>query len=251
MKPRIGLPALDCHAHVAPDVTTAQLQTLGDAHIFAVTRSLDEATHVATRRDPNLTWGIGVHPAVPDAQSAFSVDDFRSLVGRFALVGEVGLDRRVGGERQVQVLTDVMTACRDESVLISIHSTGRVTQTLDILERHPHPGIIFHWFLGGADECTRAVETGAYFSVNAAMSDEMIMSLPLERILPETDFPARKARATKPGDVSPLEVRLETLWDMPIDFVRQRMWRNLRQVSLQSGAIDRFSENLADLVLSA
>lgn len=251
MMQNMGLPALDCHAHIAPDVTDLQLATLGDTRIFAVTRSLDEAAHVITRQDRNLTWGIGVHPGVPEARNTFSADRFRSLVSNFALVGEVGLDRRAGHEQHAQVLTDVMQACRDEPVLISVHSAGRTRQTLDILERHPHPGVILHWFLGTAGEREKAVEAGAYFSVNAAMPDESITSLPPERILPETDFPARKARAKRPGDITALESRLEALWNLPIGLVRQRMWKNLRQATLQSGAIDRFPERLADLILSA
>jgi len=143
-----------------------------------------------------------------------------------------------------------MKACCDEPVLISVHSAGRVSQTLDVLEANPHFGTILHWFLGSADECKRASETGAYFSVNAAMSDETIMSLPLDRILPETDFPAKKARATKPGDTTALEARLATLWKVTSEVAHQRLWRNLRQIAMKSGAIERFSECLADIVLS-
>jgi len=44
------LPPLDCHAHIAPDVTASQLDGLGSALIFAVTRSLDEARFVAWQK---------------------------------------------------------------------------------------------------------------------------------------------------------------------------------------------------------
>ena len=50
------LPALDCHAHIAPDLTTQQPSSLGQAHAFAMTRSLAEATAVAQRDDKSLTW---------------------------------------------------------------------------------------------------------------------------------------------------------------------------------------------------
>jgi len=83
---------LDCHAHIAPDVTSAQLTSLGEAHVFAMTRSFDEAAAVVTRYDPVLTWGLGVHPGVPAARAAYDSERFRSLLPRFALVGEMGLD---------------------------------------------------------------------------------------------------------------------------------------------------------------
>jgi hypothetical protein len=84
------LPALDCQAHIAPDVNAQQLASVGDAHMFAMTRSLAEATAVLRRRDPALTWGIGVHPGVAEARSTYDPDRFRALLPSFALVGEVG-----------------------------------------------------------------------------------------------------------------------------------------------------------------
>ncbi len=68
----LGLPSLDCHAHIAPDVTRHQLDTLGHTHIFAVTRSLSEAEEVAERVDSRLTWGIGIHPALPPRARAIT-----------------------------------------------------------------------------------------------------------------------------------------------------------------------------------
>ena len=50
------LPRLDAHAHIAPDVTRSQLNELGRAHIFAMTRTLDEAEAVRTRDDEAVTW---------------------------------------------------------------------------------------------------------------------------------------------------------------------------------------------------
>src|SRR6266536_773024 len=96
-----GLPALDCHAHLAPDVTAAQLRTLGATVIFAVTRSLAEAATVSGRRDPQLLWGCGVHPGVRAALEGFDRSWFEWLTERFTLVGEVGMDAR-SGRRSLQ-----------------------------------------------------------------------------------------------------------------------------------------------------
>ena len=105
------LPALDCHAHIAPDVTRSQLAALGHTHIFAVTRSLAEAQQVANRRDPGLTWGVGVHPGVTAARADYNPETFRQLRPRFALVGEVGLDRRGPRAEQERILADILDAC--------------------------------------------------------------------------------------------------------------------------------------------
>src|SRR5690606_16037122 len=66
-----ALPALDAHAHIAPDVTPAQIAALGQSVVFAMTRSLHEARQVKNRRDSTLVWGIGVHPGVAAAREAW------------------------------------------------------------------------------------------------------------------------------------------------------------------------------------
>ncbi len=62
MSPSPSLPRLDCHAHIAPDVTPAQVAALGGAIVFAVTRSPAEAAAAARRRDDTIIWGYGAHP---------------------------------------------------------------------------------------------------------------------------------------------------------------------------------------------
>lgn len=244
------LPALDCHAHIAPDVTSHQLALLGEAHVFAMTRSLAEAAIVARRQDPKLTWGLGVHPGVARARSDYDPDRFRSLLPAFSLVGEVGLDRRTGLDEQEAIFTDILDACRDRSVLISVHSTGRTGTVVDLIERYKHPGVILHWFLGTNDQRARALAAGAYLSVNEAVNDTILQAVPFDRMLPETDFPARQVRAHVPGGVSPLEKRLSQIWKIPEVEVRHQLWSNLKAIAVASGAIDTVSDDLADTLLA-
>jgi TatD DNase family protein len=245
-----GLPSLDCHAHVAPDVTLSQLATLGDSHVFAVTRSLSEAAEVASRTDPILTWGVGVHPGVAASRAAYDPDTFRQILPRFALVGEVGLDKRGARGEQVRILSDVLDACTGRPVFISVHSTGRTSEVVELAERLPHPGLIFHWFLGTPDEVRRAVAVGAYFSVNNAMNEELLLAMPRDRVLPETDYPARQVHARLPGQTKSLETRLARIWHLPEDEIRHLLWANLKQLAIESGAIDSVSDSLADVLLA-
>lgn len=245
-----ALPALDCHAHIAPDVTKAQLERLGDTHVFAMTRSLAEANYASTRSDLQLTWAVGAHPGRPDALAQYNPGTFRSVASRFAVVGEVGLDRRGARSEQERVFDDVLTACADLPMLISVHSTGRTREVVERIEQHALRGVILHWFLGTQGECARAAAAGAYFSVNAAMPADLVATLPRDRVLPETDFPAKRVGAAMPGDTHPLEVQLSAIWKEPAEMVRHTLWRNLRTISILSGAIDKVTESLADLLLS-
>lgn len=245
-----ALPALDAHAHIAPDVTPTQVAALGQSVVFAMTRSLDEARQVKNRRDSALVWGIGVHPGVAAAREAWDPEQFTDLLGSFALVGEIGLDRR-GGDlgRQRAIFKDVLSIVRSEPVLVSIHSSGAATEVVEHLHDADMRRAILHWFNGDSTDISGAVETDAYFSVNAAMSEDQIRQLPPERVLCETDFPARKIRAHKPADTQRIEHLLSQIWDKTPEEVRARTWWNLRTLSERSGAIARLPEPVADTLL--
>lgn len=248
------LPPLDTHAHIAPDVTSAQLSALGGAQVFAVTRDLAEATAVVGRSDANVTWGCGIHPGLKSALAGYSTEHLRGMLPRFALLGEVGLDGRADEkDRQRQVFIEVLRAAASEPVLLSIHSAGAVDDVIDALASHPHRGAILHWFTGTSDQLSRASKLGCYFSVNAAMSDTVLGSMTPNRILPETDFPSARRRGggQRPGDVHALEDRLGKIWSLDHAEVRGRLHRNLRELARASGAIERLPEHLADVLMIA
>lgn len=246
------LPALDCHAHLAHDVTTEQLAALGHVAVFAVTRSLDEGEEVAHRMDPQLVWGCGVHPGKKGALSSYDADRFRNLIQRFTLVGEVGLDRRAGKlEEQKLVLRSILNVIRDLPIITSIHSAGCTKEAVQAIASAPHPGTILHWFLGTADEIRSASALGCYFSVNSAMPDDTLRLIPWDRLLPETDYPSTARRGVhRPGDIANLEAKLATIHGVPTERVRWQFYRNLRTLSLASGAIETLPEQLANLLLA-
>ena len=249
------LPALDCHAHIAADVTPAQVRSLDGAVVFAVTRSLDESRLVAGRSDPGLVWGCGVHPGVKTALNDFDRPLFESLVDRFLLVGEVGLDRRSGGmAAQEDVFTAILDILQERAVLTSIHSAGCAEKVVEALSSRPLRGAILHWFLGDQSGVEEAARLGCSFSVNVAMSDDQIGCIPRDRILPETDFPhvlrGGANRPRRPADVSFLETRLSKIWSCDVGQVRRDLFRNLRETVRRAGMMDSIPESLADLLLA-
>jgi TatD DNase family protein len=246
------LPRLDCHAHIAPDVTTPQVRRLGEVVVFAVTRTLTEGTQAAARQDERLVWGWGAHPAVPEALDGFSAARAAHLIQKLPLVGEIGLDHRGSLGRQQEVFAAVLSAAQGQPVLLSVHSTGRIGVVLDMVAAHPHPGFILHWFLGDRGELTRAVDIGAYFSVNAAMPADVLRRIPPERMLPETDFPSgrRRGGGRLPGDTEPVERLVAGLSGTSPSEIRRRFWKNLRTLAVNTTVVDRLPEPVADLLLT-
>ncbi|MDQ3691176.1 MAG: TatD family deoxyribonuclease, partial [Chloroflexota bacterium] len=70
-------------------------------------------------------------------------------------------------------------------------------------------------------------------------------------VLTETDFPAKRAKARKPGDTRAIELMLSPIWELSLEEVRRQLYRNLRALTLQAGCLGRLPEPLADLLAAA
>lgn len=247
------LPSLDCHAHVSPSVTERQLSQLGTAIVFAMTREPAEAAEATRRRDNNILWGCGAHPSYIARGGAVDLDQFARRARHFAVVGEIGLDRRSGNLlRQTEVFSALLDRLKEESVLMSVHSAGCTGEVAGLLHLHRPHGVIMHWFTGQPREADELLSLGCYFSVNTAMRREILSALPFDRLLPETDFPVTRRRTgSKPGDTGQIETLLAEIHGCDPAQVRRQFYVNLRRVSVETGAIDRMPMHVTDLLLAA
>lgn len=228
------LPALDLHAHIEPDIAPDELVAL-DAAVFAVTRSLGEAEVALGRMDTTAVWGVGCHPGLVGAHRDFSRVRFAELIDRTAFVGEVGLDgkSRVPMATQVETMRAILEALTDTPRLVSLHSYGATDRLLQLLSEARPAGAVLHWWLGSPAETTRAIDLGCYFSINTAMSKhgDLLRSLPLDRVLIETDHPFGDRRAPsprRPGSAGDVEESLSMIHGVSAQALRIAVWRNLR-----------------------
>jgi TatD DNase family protein len=248
------LPAIDAHAHIDVRVATRDLSEL-DAVILAVTRSLAEWRATSGRDDELTLWGIGCHPAVPDAVRAFDARAFSDALETAAFVGEVGLDRRSKASiaEQVAVFTEILRALQGVPRPLSIHSTGTTTAVLELLEAHPVSTPILHWWRGTTQETARALELGCLFSLNGheATSPKAIDLIPLERILTETDFPHTRRydpSASRPAATETIERALMRQHGLSLVELRRRLWKNLQDAFAPALEIVPASRRLGQLL---
>jgi TatD DNase family protein len=250
MSPSPDLPSLDCHAHIAPDVTTSQIAALQGAIIFAMTRSPAEAAVAARRRDQTIIWGYGAHPGLKATATQITAERIDYALNEHLLIGEIGLDRGSALEPQQKAFETILQACTAQPVLLSIHSTGRTGDVLTALARYPQRGAILHWFNGTQQEILTAVEMGCYFSVNAAMTDKRISWIPSDRLLPETDFPSsrRSTKAKLPGDIDYLEQRIAQMTGETSNQIRMRWYKNLNHLVRAAAVDDRLPSTIRNLL---
>lgn len=242
-----GLIDLHCHLDLYPDHAAA-VREADEAGVFTLavttTPKAWARNHELTRDTRHVRAALGLHPQLVGSR-ANEIALWESLLPQTRYVGEVGLD---AGPRfyqsldlQKDVFTRVLRACaKSGGKVVTVHSVRTAKAVLDHVEEHLPQGsnrVVLHWFTGSKSEAARAIDMGCYFSINGTMlSSEkgtaLIRSLPVDRILTETDgpFTAVAGRPSKPTDVAGTVQSLAVLLGLSAVTLGRTMKDNLRRL---------------------
>jgi TatD DNase family protein len=158
--------------------------------------------------DARVQIGLGIHPqflpeldARDDEQHVSFLDSLLSRGGAIA-VGECGLDgptkAKVPMERQLRILKAHFALARKHRLPLLIHCLRAHPEFLELLQSEPFPeaGVLMHSYSGSADLTKQYVQYGCSFSFAGPVSFAearrpigALRSVPLERLLAETDAP--------------------------------------------------------------
>lgn len=227
-KVNTGLVDFHCHLDLYPDhamaVQQAELAGIFTLAVTTTPRAWPRNNELA-KKTKHVRAALGLHPQlVAEHEAEIAIwDDYLSET---RYVGEVGLDASPrfykSMDAQKRVFQHILKKCADAGdKILSIHSTRTSKLVLDYIEEFLPSGkgkVVLHWFTGTKKEVQRAVNLGCYFSVNSTMlanerHQQMIMEIPLQRILTETDGPFTKifGRPSGPSDVA---FTIEALCDL-------------------------------------
>jgi TatD DNase family protein len=172
----------------------------GDPHAGELERAVEVAEKYA-----DVYAAVGVHPHDAKLFDEAAAERVRRVIqssARIVALGEIGLDYHYDhSPREVQreVFKRQLQMARAESLPVIIHSREADDDTLEILEaewRGSQRAGVLHCFGGGARMAERALAIGFYISFagnvtfkNAEPLREIARSIPLERLLVETDCP--------------------------------------------------------------
>ena len=214
-----GLVDFHCHLDLYPDHAVA-VRNADAAGVFTLavttTPRAWPRNHELAPCTKHVRAALGLHPQLV-AERENEIELWDRYLSETRYVGEVGLD---AGPRffksldaQKRVFQHVLQRCAEAGgKIITTHSIRSAKPVLDLVEAHlpPERGkIVLHWFTGTQSEAKRALELGCYFSINAGMLDKerhaaMVQTIPLDRILTETDglFTRTGERPSQPVDVA-------------------------------------------------
>jgi TatD DNase family protein len=212
-EPLMGLTFFDSHCHLDTMRYGDDLPgVLGRARAAGVTgmavigtRAIDsEAAAALAAREPGLVAAAGIHPNDAAEAAPDEWDRIVTLVhgGRVAAIGETGLDwYRTTAPPDVQrdFFDRHIRLAQETGLPLVIHTRESTRDCLamlgDAVSRGPLAAIL-HSFTGTAAEAAEAVELGFFLGFagmvtfrSAAELREVATTVPLERLLIETDSP--------------------------------------------------------------
>jgi TatD DNase family protein len=188
---------------------------------------------------------LGLHPQLV-AERWREIDLWERLLDETRYVGEVGLDAGpryyASMDRQIEVFRRILSACaKSGGKILSIHSVRSAPKVLDLIEEEVPEGrakFVFHWFTGSVADARRAAHLGCYFSINSQMLSAdrgraLISSLPIDRLLTETDgpFTTQGADPARPRDVRRTVRELATARGISSDESAAVVLRNLKTLT--------------------
>lgn len=233
---------VDTHAHLDDAAFDADRdRVLANAAAVGVTRVVNigyrperwQSTIALGEHNPGVSFTLGLHPHHADEFTADVGDLLRQLLeaSSACALGEIGLDLARDSpplERQKEAFTAQLELARELRLPIVIHQRNAERELLECLARFTHDqSVVLHSFEGSPDLARFGLDRGYLFGIGGLMTRagsadlrSIVATLPVERILLETDSPylvpaGIKDRRNVPANIPRIAARLAELLDLP------------------------------------
>ncbi len=204
---------VDSHCHLDfPDFTPELDQVVERARAQGVGLMLTICTHLSrfpqvlavAERFDDVYCTVGIHPHEAGNEPEASVETLVDLARHPKVVGfgETGLDYfydKSPRAQQQQSFRTHIAAARETGLPIIVHTRDADADTVTILAEELDKGRfsgLIHCFSSGADLARQSVDMGFYLSLSGIVTfkkadalQEIVRTLPLDRLLVETDCP--------------------------------------------------------------
>lgn len=164
-----------------------------------------ERLNETCRAYPDFCRGmLGLHPTSVDASWRAQLSDIRSFgasMEKVVGIGEIGMDLywdRAFLQEQMEALDAQVQWALEEDLPVSIHCRNAYEELLEVLAPYRSSALkgVFHCFSGTAGDLKRCLEfpgmmigVGGSFTYKKSAQSPLLPSIPLDRMVMETDCP--------------------------------------------------------------
>lgn len=200
----------DTHAHLNDEAFNEDrgqlLETFHDAGVGWVLNagcSL-ESSYASIELAEQYDWiyaSVGSHPDIADEVNEAVLDQYRQMCkhSKVKAIGEIGLDyhyETIHRDVQKQAFRMQMALAQELNMPVIVHERDAHEDGMAIVREFPDVKGVFHCYSGSAEMARQLVDLGWYIGFtgvltfkNARKAVETAASIPLDRIVLETDCP--------------------------------------------------------------
>ena len=196
------------------------------------------AVALANRYD-YIYAAVGSHPDAADEVDAGALEEYRKLCKenpKVKAIGEIGLDYHyedIPREIQLKAFRMQMELARELGLPVIVHEREAHEDGMKVVEEFPTVTGVFHCYSGSAEMAKWLVSRGWYIGFtgvltfkNARKALEVAASIPLERIVLETDCPYTspepfRGKRNDPGKLYRMAERLAELRGLTVEEIHQ------------------------------
>ena len=238
----------DTHAHMddtAFDVDReellASLPEKGVGLVMNPGCSLASSRNVAelTKKYGYIYGAVGSHPDVADEVNATVLEEYRALCkqnDKIKAIGEIGLDYHyedIPREIQLKAFRAQMELARELDLPVIVHEREAHEDGMKVVEEFSEVKGVFHCYSGSAEMAKELVKRGWYIGFtgvltfkNARKALEVAASIPLERIVIETDCPYMapepfRGKRNDPGKLYRMAEKLAELRGVTVEEIQR------------------------------
>ena len=203
---------IDSHCHLDHEPLLSDLpniiqrsKNIGIEKLLTISTSLESFNRIKdiVNKDEIIYGTIGIHPHEADKETITSdeivnnLNKYPKIIG----IGETGLDfyyENSERKKQINSFIEHIEASLKSNVPLIIHSRDAEKETFEILNEYKNKNlkILMHCFTGSFEFAKKLINLNSFFSASGIITfknsldlQNTFKSLPLERILIETDSP--------------------------------------------------------------
>ena len=187
---------------------------------------------------PFIYAAVGSHPDSADEVNENVIAEYRKLCchGKVKAIGEIGLDYHyedIPREIQKKAFLMQMELARETGLPVIVHERDAHEDGMAIVKDFPDVTGVFHCYSGSAEMARQLVERGWYIGFtgvltfkNARKAIETAQSIPIDRIVLETDCPYMapepfRGKRNHPGYLYRMAEKLAEIRGMTVEEIRQ------------------------------
>ena len=238
----------DTHAHmddhafdIDRETLLAELPHQGIALVMNPGCSLESSRNVdaLTRRYDYIYGAVGSHPDVADEVNEAVLEEYRMLCkqnSKIKAIGEIGLDYHyedIPREIQLKAFRMQMELARELGLPVIVHEREAHEDGMKVVDEFPEVKGVFHCYSGSAEMAKELIKRGWYIGFtgvltfkNARKAVEVASSIPLDRIVIETDCPYMapepfRGKRNDPGKIYRMAEKLAEIRGLSVEEIHR------------------------------